>query len=598
MQTGLVLPSHQTPLPQIGAGTPLAPEGALDSAFEVELPVAEGPLGPPVMLAMPVSPVILGATTAAAVEAPAAGTAGAMDASLAAATGTGAETTDRVDQTLPEQGASAKGGKPDAPPVHPIAEPRPGDGQGDIASGTRSARAAETALRDAGPADAGLANRSMVAAAAWTATRPAGDAEGQVGSTVSDAVRMAAPDRAEGRGEAGIGGIGGMGHAGPATPEASDQATAPLRQGTKPETAPALPLAPEGGAEMPAPGPTLPKAAPPSEAPVDAGSPAPQVTRMQGEGGAPDGRGSADVPGSTDARVTTPALPEAERPPQESQPRPGLWESMFSSLALPLSAAGEMARALRPVLTVGAVAVPQPAQVGDQASLATPDEPRAALREPEAMLTAAAPPTSGVPKTVAPASASAVALWPQGAAWTMAAVEADRMTGDEGLQTLVAPGTMAAAGAAAGPSAIPTTPSGPVPHLAARMTAALRQSADGATELALSPDELGRVRLRLEPDAANPDRMVVMITFERPETLDLFRRHAGELAEALRDAGYAGADIGFGQDQSGSDGSDGSQGRSADWAAGPAQTDPAAAPSPAPSPAPRLAAGASLDLRL
>ena len=35
--------------------------------------------------------------------------------------------------------------------------------------------------------------------------------------------------------------------------------------------------------------------------------------------------------------------------------------------------------------------------------------------------------------------------------------------------------------------------------------------------------------LKLKPDAANPDRMVVMITFERPETLDLFRRHAGDL---------------------------------------------------------------------
>jgi Flagellar hook-length control protein FliK len=91
----------------------------------------------------------------------------------------------------------------------------------------------------------------------------------------------------------------------------------------------------------------------------------------------------------------------------------------------------------------------------------------------------------------------------------------------------------------------------PVPQIAAQITGALSQWSDGATELALSPDELGHVRLRLEPDASNPDRLVVTISFERPETLDLFRRHAGELAEALRSAGYAGADIGFGHEGGG-----------------------------------------------
>jgi Flagellar hook-length control protein FliK len=108
-----------------------------------------------------------------------------------------------------------------------------------------------------------------------------------------------------------------------------------------------------------------------------------------------------------------------------------------------------------------------------------------------------------------------------------------------------------------GPAMPGSHPSGtasalPVPQIAAQLVAALSQSADGATELALSPDELGHIRLRLEPDASNPDRLVVMISFERPETLDLFRRHAGELAEALRQAGYAGADIGFGQQDGGS----------------------------------------------
>jgi Flagellar hook-length control protein FliK len=158
---------------------------------------------------------------------------------------------------------------------------------------------------------------------------------------------------------------------------------------------------------------------------------------------------------------------------------------------------------------------------------------------------------------------------------------------------LAAPGALAMP--VGGPSAsLPTVQPLPVPQVVAQITTALSQSKDGATELALSPDELGHVRLRLKPDAANPDRMVVMITFERPETLDLFRRHAGELADALRQAGFAGADIGFGQQGSGSSGSD-RRDSFAGSALSPEFHSDVALPL---EPAPRLLAGASLDLRL
>lgn len=133
----------------------------------------------------------------------------------------------------------------------------------------------------------------------------------------------------------------------------------------------------------------------------------------------------------------------------------------------------------------------------------------------------------------------------------------------------------------------------PVQQIAAQLSAALTQSADGATELALSPEELGNVRLRLERDAKHPERMVVHITFERPETLDLFRRHAGELAEALRDAGYAGADIGFGHQGDGAGTPDRGPGSGApDYGAAFAEAQPVEPT------VPRLMAGASLDLRL
>lgn len=107
------------------------------------------------------------------------------------------------------------------------------------------------------------------------------------------------------------------------------------------------------------------------------------------------------------------------------------------------------------------------------------------------------------------------------------------------------------------PGALPVgaAPLPAVPQMASQITAALAQGADGATEFTLSPEELGHVRLRLERDARQPDRMMAMITLERPETLDLFRRHAGELADALRSAGYSGADIHFGQGGADSSGS-------------------------------------------
>jgi len=133
-----------------------------------------------------------------------------------------------------------------------------------------------------------------------------------------------------------------------------------------------------------------------------------------------------------------------------------------------------------------------------------------------------------------------------------------------------------------------------VPQLAAQIGAALSQSADGATELALSPEELGKVRVRLKPDAANPDRLVVMITFERPETLELFRRHAGELSDAFRSAGYAGADIGFGQQGGGQPDPDGRETTAGRSLGSVLRPDPAGAPPPSS----RQDGAASLDLRL
>lgn len=94
---------------------------------------------------------------------------------------------------------------------------------------------------------------------------------------------------------------------------------------------------------------------------------------------------------------------------------------------------------------------------------------------------------------------------------------------------------------------VPQAPFALVPQLATAVVDSLVHTPDGVTEIRLSPEELGNVRVTLRTDAANPDRVTVMLSFDRPDTLDLFRRHAEQLTDALRLAGYSQADIGFGQ---------------------------------------------------
>jgi hypothetical protein len=128
-------------------------------------------------------------------------------------------------------------------------------------------------------------------------------------------------------------------------------------------------------------------------------------------------------------------------------------------------------------------------------------------------------------------------------------------------------------------------------QIASQVCGIVLQASDNSTVLALAPDELGKIRLSFEPDVNNPDRMVVMISVERPETLDLFRRHAGELAEAIRNAGYSETDIGF--NQHGTDGQKHQQNaqRSGQRLSSPEQSELSATLH-------RPTIGASLDLRL
>lgn len=83
----------------------------------------------------------------------------------------------------------------------------------------------------------------------------------------------------------------------------------------------------------------------------------------------------------------------------------------------------------------------------------------------------------------------------------------------------------------------------PMP-LPSAMVAALRDATGSeGIELTLTPEELGPLRLSMVGEG---DLIRIVVQAERPDTLDLVRRHADLLVQELRQAGFAGADLSFG----------------------------------------------------
>lgn len=93
-------------------------------------------------------------------------------------------------------------------------------------------------------------------------------------------------------------------------------------------------------------------------------------------------------------------------------------------------------------------------------------------------------------------------------------------------------------------------------HVSAQLTATVSQTENGATEIRLDPEELGRVRLVMQ---SNDTNMTVIVQAERPETAVLLRRHIDQLVQDVRALGYENVTIDFGghgqrnQDRGGSD---------------------------------------------
>jgi len=84
-------------------------------------------------------------------------------------------------------------------------------------------------------------------------------------------------------------------------------------------------------------------------------------------------------------------------------------------------------------------------------------------------------------------------------------------------------------------------------HIVQQMAEAVhRNGGDRGVDLLLNPAELGRVRISLSPGEAG---MTVQILADRPETLDLIRRHIDLLAQDFQSLGYEATDFAFSQHQ-------------------------------------------------
>ena len=92
----------------------------------------------------------------------------------------------------------------------------------------------------------------------------------------------------------------------------------------------------------------------------------------------------------------------------------------------------------------------------------------------------------------------------------------------------------------------------PVPHVARQIVEAVVTAREDRVEVALAPEELGRIRMVMTGPDHSPH---VMVWAERPEVLDQLRRNTAILQDCFGDAGMADASFEFqGEGGSGSEG--------------------------------------------
>lgn len=163
----------------------------------------------------------------------------------------------------------------------------------------------------------------------------------------------------------------------------------------------------------------------------------------------------------------------------------------------------------------------------------------------------------------------------------------------EDLTTAPLPGGGSAQGPVSptghGASLVPREGAGSVLRQAAEAMSAAVDAQEQVIELKLRPEELGQLRFRIGQGETG---LILSVSADRPETLDLLRRNIDQLARHLSDLGYESASFSFGEERPGSrSGPPGEAGVSESDAGGRAVTEAAV-------PVPDSPVSEGLDLRL
>lgn len=238
------------------------------------------------------------------------------------------------------------------------------------------------------------------------------------------------------------------------------------------------------------------------------------------------------------------------RPAPAAQPVPDAIATVVA--AAPALAAETPIRDRRPTLQPNAprVTATGPAPVAAAAPPIVPDlaDDRVMPPSPKATEASQSTPTPGTatpdrvtstpPREMA-AAPRPEAPAPTGLAAALAEFTLELPPGVEPLASRVTP----TGAPVAGTSAWQAAAQDPRPVLQ-QVAEALVTTRGDRTEIALSPEELGRIRMVM----SGPDRAHIVIWAERPETLDLVRRNADQLAQQLAEAGVNAGTMEFRRD--------------------------------------------------
>lgn len=129
-------------------------------------------------------------------------------------------------------------------------------------------------------------------------------------------------------------------------------------------------------------------------------------------------------------------------------------------------------------------------------------------------------------------------------------------------------------------------------HVAQQIADAVQSLPNRPVEITLNPEELGRLKLHL---VTADGGLAVHVTAERPETMDLLRRHIGILDQEFLKLGFEDVAFSFAGGQTSQDQADASKNQASDQQTGNSDLPPPTNTAQAPVP---LQRGGGLDLRV